>query len=363
MDLSDAPAGCGDALGALTSLHELALAVLNPQRWDNYSTANFGVIGTALQCLTQLTRLDVEPTTTDMHGAGRNHSFGPCLEAPSCVQALPASLKQLRMCRDWRKGPPGAADVFSLEHLTNLSALQLRRIRVGTVLPAALESLRLPDCGSIEPLVVDKLQHVEELLITRLSADTTNLSDALTCLQGCPQIRELHLGIDQVRQDCEPLQFVKGLAKVPLVELSMLAPTYCMFKALNCNVGSLTQLTHLSLGCKGWRGPVVKQPATTLRQLTVLSELLIFDCVCGDAKPGVSAGCADWGLVCQAVVALRDLRELTMRSCNLGDAGLASATQLTRLQLRRCRVNLESQAVLAAGLKHMLSMYLYVCNV
>lgn len=297
LDPSEAPAGCGDALGALTSLRTLTLGV-TPDHRDGSGTGNFGFVGTSLQRLSQLTYLDVDPDRNHMYGDCKHQSFEACLEAAGCVQALPVSLKKLRLSRMFapvrirlHERAIGAEAAMSLEHLTSLSVLQLRLMREMTVLPAGLRVLRVRGCHSIEPLVPSKLQHLQELHITGSFADTINMEHMLNVvntLRGRPQVRGLHLGFYSLVVKCVPLQLARALAQVPLVELSI-AP---VAEREVGRMGSFTQLTSLSTKSRGGEGSVVKQLVAALQQQTALQKLHVEDMAAAGVCKGQYQSCS-----------------------------------------------------------------------
>lgn len=349
------PASCGDALGALTSLRALTLRVHRLPQYNDYPTCrchgNFDAFGTALQSLTLLTGLDFDPDPDSMHCATsmlQGFRFAACLEACGCMEALPASLKDLPLScwlhQEYQ---------ISFEHLTALSVLQLRGLRKGIILPAGLRVLRLPDCMEFEPLVPDRLQLLEELHMHILTSCThpSDIWNALKGLRGCPQFRELHLGI--LQGEDRPSDLLQGLADMPVVELSVDAEFGSLPGEVVSALTLLTQLTSLSLTSNRWRVPVVKQLAAALQRQTALQELRIKDSLYSDMRRGVFAGCADWELVCQALVGTRGLRSVHIGSCQLGDAAprLAAATQLTCLELHGCGLSDASTAALAESLQ------------
>lgn len=262
----------------------------------------------------------------------------------------------------------GAVDLMDLRHLTCLSVLQLMRMRAGTMLPSGARVLCSMHCIELEPLVADKLPQLEELHLSGYYAGevaTQRLLKSLTNLRGCPKFRGLRLGLRSVSQEIEPLvqlaRLCTALKQVPLVGLSM-SVGCSMSERIVSSLGSLTQLTSLGLDSKGWMRPVVKQLVATLQQATVLQNLWLQDHLHGDSEPGVLAGCADWQLVCEAVVALHSLRSVCIRGCCLRDAAarLASATHLTHLELRWCGLSDASKAALADGLQDLVPEHLRI---
>lgn len=251
-----------------------------------------------------------------------------------CLQCLPASLQWLTLTCDVPRVWP-----INLSHLTAVTFLDLNCCLQQDVLPPNL--VRLSACGgSMRPL----------LLLPKLQSVWLSITPSLTELQrlcAATQLTQLHLTVAFTGRWPANEQAAAVFSQLPLTRLQIAHTALTPFGV--AALGSLTKLWCLQLHSLRLNDSM-ERLAAQLQQLPLLKCLIV-----QKLDPQLP-GDDDWASLTHAIGLIPSLRRFVAAGLPLGGAAaslLASATQLSSLELRNCSLTHHTRALLQSKLQHM----------